>query len=90
MTERREAWMRIIVTIISGIVFGAWKSLILVLGIINWFYTIFKGKRLGRLAEMSEIWNTQMYVFLRYLTFVTNSKPFPFTKLEKNISKFGR
>lgn len=40
--------------------------------------------------EISEIWNTQIYIFLRYMTFVTNERPFPFTGLTKNLSKFKK
>ena len=47
------------------------------------------GKRLRDVAELSEIWNTQWYIFQRYIIFVSNQRPFPFGKLEKNISKFN-
>ena len=90
MSERGEAWMRIVVFIVSGIVLGIWRYFIIVLFIINWFYTVFNGKRMKELARLSEIWNTQMYVFLRYVTFVTNERPFPFENLTKSISKFGK
>ncbi len=90
MTERGEAWMRIVVLIVSGIVLGVWRWFIVVIGVINWVYTIFSGKRMRELAELSEIWNTQIYTFIRYMTFVTNERPFPFTGLTKNISKFKK
>lgn len=86
--ERKEAWMRIIVLIVSGIVLGVWRYFIIVLGIINFFYAVFKAKRMKNLAEMSEVWNTQWYVFQRYMIFESNFRPFPFTKLQKNMSKF--
>ena len=89
-TERKEAWMRIIVGIISGIILGLWKALIQILGIVHWFIVIFTGKRNKDLADFSEIWNTQVYIFLRYMTFVTNERPFPFESLEKNMSKFKK
>jgi len=81
--------IRIVVGLISGIVLCVWRYLIFVFAVINWIYTLFAGKRLKELAEMSEVWNTQLYIFLEYMTFVTNSRPFPFTKLEKSLSKFG-
>jgi hypothetical protein len=87
-SDRKEAWMRIVVAIVSGIVLGVWEYFILILGVINFFYTIFKGKRIKELAEMSEIWNTQKYIFQRYMIFESNFRPFPFTKLQENISKF--
>ena len=80
--------MRIPVLIVSGIVLEVWGYLIVVLIIINFFNTIFTGKRLKDISKLTEIWNTQVYVFLRYIGFVTNERPFPFEKLGKNISKF--
>ncbi|MCK9595744.1 DUF4389 domain-containing protein [Candidatus Pacearchaeota archaeon] len=86
--EKREAWFRIIVAIISGIILGIWRYLVAVLAIINWLITIFSGKRNSELAMFCEYWNTEAYKFMRYLTFVSNKRPFPFTNMER-ISKFG-
>jgi len=88
--ERKEALMRIPVLIVSGIVLAVWAYFIFVLGIINFFYTIFKAKRMKNLAEMGEIWITQKYIFQRYMIFESNFRPFPFTKLQKNMSKFQK
>lgn len=88
MGERAEAWMRIIVGIVSGITLVVWRWLIVVFGIINFIYTIFAGRRLKQLAELSEIWNTQWYIYQRYFIFLSNRRPFPFTSLEKSMSKF--
>ena len=90
MTERKEAWFRILILIISGIVLGIWKALIQFLTIVHWISVVFKGRRARKLAEFCEIWNTQLYVFLRYMTFVSNERPFPFRDLTKNFSKFGK
>ncbi|MEN7982516.1 MAG: DUF4389 domain-containing protein [Nanoarchaeota archaeon] len=90
MGERKEVFMRIVVGIISGIVLGVWRYFIFVLVILNWFYTLFSGKRNKELAKLCEIWNTQAYTYIRYLGFVVNDRPFPFEKLTKNISKFKK
>jgi len=86
-SERKEAWFRIIVLIITGIILGVWGYLIGLLGIIHWLLVVFTGKRKKSLAEFSEYWNTEYYKFYRYLTFVSNKGPFPFSELER-ISKF--
>ena len=86
-TERKEAWFRIIVAIVSGIILALWRYLIFALAIINWLLVVFSGKRNEDIAEFCEYFNTQAYYFSRYLTFVSNERPFPFTKLRK-ISKF--
>jgi len=88
MNERKETLMRLIVLVISGIILAVWRYLIFALIILNFFWSLISGKRLKEPAEMSEIWNTQIYIFLRYITFVTNERPFPFKNLTKNISKF--
>jgi hypothetical protein len=87
-SERKEAWFRIIVAIVSGIILAIWRYLIAAFAIINWFITVFSGKRNKDLAMFSEYFNTEIYKFLRYLTFVTNKRPFPFTELER-MGKFS-
>jgi len=83
MSERKEAWFRIIVAIVSGIILGLWKALIQILVIVHWVYVVFAGKRIEGLSEFCHIWNCQVYTFLKYLTFATNERPFPFNDLAK-------
>tara|TARA_Y100000310_G_scaffold167546_2_gene167441 strand:+ start:74647 stop:74919 length:273 start_codon:yes stop_codon:yes gene_type:complete len=90
MGERAEIFMRIVVLVVTGIILAVWKWLVVVFFVINWVYVLFTGKRLKELAKMSEVWNSQWYVFQRYLIFLTNKRPFPFSKLEKSMSKFGK
>jgi len=87
INERTEALMRIAVLIVVGILLMIWRYLIYVLVVINWIATLFSGQRLKELAEFSEYWNTEVYKFFRYMTFVSNQRPFPFSSLER-ISKF--
>lgn len=87
MSERKEGWFRIIVAVISGVILSVWSNLIWILFILNWLITIFSGKRSKGIAEFCEYWNTEMYKFMRYMTFVSNKRPFPFSSLEK-MSKF--
>ena len=87
--ERLEVLMRIVVLIVSGIVLGVWRYFIVVLALINYVVTLVSGKRMFNLAQMSEIWNTQTYVFLRYITMVSNERPFPFGNLTKSLSNVG-
>ena len=88
--ERLEVLMRIVVLFISGLILSVWKFLIQILVVVNFLVTLVTGKRNKELAELCEIWNTQVYVFLRYITFVNNERPFPFVKLKKPLSKFEK
>ena len=87
--ERKEVWVRIVVAIVSGIVLEVWGVLICVLAIINWFVTLFSGKRDGGLADFCEYWNSETYRYFRYLTSATNERPFPFSEMVR-IGKFER
>ena len=82
--------MRILVGVVSGIIFSIWKALIQIIVIVHFVIVLFGGKRNKDLAEFCETWNTQVYVFLKYMTFVSNRRPFPFNPVEKSISRFGR
>ena len=90
MNERKEALIRIVVGIVTGIILGVWKMVIQIFAVINFLITLISGKRSKDLADLCEMWNTQIYVFLRYMTFVSNERPTPFRKLTKNFSKFGK
>ena len=83
MTERNEAFIRIIIGLISGFILGLWKAIIQVLVIIHWIYVVFYNKRNRGLAEFCNLWNTQIYKYIRYMTLTTNERPFPFTSLGK-------
>jgi len=85
--EKKEAWFRILVLIISGIILAVWKWLVIILAIVNFFITIFSGKRNRDIAEFCDYWNTQVYLYVKYITSMTNERPFPFTKMQR-IGKF--
>jgi hypothetical protein len=84
---RKEALMRILVGIVSGVIIYVWAYVIGLFFIINLIYKIISGKRLKELSKMSEVWNTQNYYFTRYMTFCSNEKPFPFEELKKDMNK---
>jgi hypothetical protein len=86
--ERKESLFRIIVLIVSGIILSVWYSLIKILILVHFFIALFTAKRNKGLAEFCEYWNTEFYRFTRYITFVTNERPFPFTKISNRMSKF--
>jgi len=83
MSERVEALMRIVVLVVTGIILSLWRALIKIIVIVHWFIVLFTGKRIKDLSEFCHLWNCQVYVFLKYMTFVTNKRPFPFGKLAK-------
>lgn len=81
--ERVEALMRILVLAISGTILELWSSLVQVIALIQWVAVIITGKRVRELAEFAQVYNCQKYAFLKYITFATNKRPFPFSELAK-------
>ena len=81
--ERLEALMRLLVLIVGGIILGIWEIVIDVVVVIHWIWVIITGKRVKGLARFCQIWNVNLYKFLKYVTFVSDKRPFPFGKLEK-------
>jgi hypothetical protein len=90
MTERQEALFRIIVLVVSGIILSIWKALVQILTVVHFFYVLFTNKRNKDFAEFCEYWNSQIYIFLKYMTFVNNDRPFPFSPIGKNLDKFKK
>tara|TARA_Y100000294_G_scaffold146002_1_gene141376 strand:- start:609 stop:884 length:276 start_codon:yes stop_codon:yes gene_type:complete len=87
MGERTEALLRIVIGIISGLILGLWKVIVQVVVILHWFYVIITGKRNKGMADFCNRWVTYAYAFLRYMTFSTNKRPFPFDNFGKDIEK---
>jgi len=87
--ERKEALMRIVVLVVSGIILWLWKYPVYFLMILHWIIALISAKRHEHIAEFVEHWNSEYYKFFRYLSGVSNEKPFPFAPLKK-ISKFEK
>ena len=85
--ERGEALMRIVVGIVSGIILYVWMYLDGVFIVINIIYTLIKGNKSDEVSGLCEVFNSQLYDYCRYMGFVSSKRPFPFEKLQANISK---
>jgi hypothetical protein len=86
-SERVELFWRILVSVVSGIILGVWRYLVFVLAVVNFIIVLFSGKRNKEMANFCEYWNSEAYRYMRYLTFETNERPFPFTSM-KRLGKF--
>jgi hypothetical protein len=85
VSERGEAIVRIFIGIVSGILLHIWEIVVAILAIFHWIYVILTGERHAGLAKFSNQYCTQDYKFNRYMTFVTNERPFPFNGTGKDV-----
>lgn len=88
-SERKEALMRIVVAIVTGVILYLWGHVIVVVVILNWLVALFAAKRSQTLAEFCEYWNSEAYKFYRYISGVSNARPFPFAPM-RPMSKFEK
>jgi len=85
--EVEEGWFRIPVFIVTGIILCVFAHLVGVLIIVNFFIVLFTAKRDKGIAEFCEYFNTESYRFYKYMTFMINERPFPFSSMQR-IGKF--
>jgi len=89
VSERKELLWRILIFFASGIVLGVWNLFVRILILVNLIIVLFTDKRNREVANLCEIWNSEAYRLMRYITFETNERPFPFTNLN-TLGKFEK
>jgi len=72
---------RLLVFIISGIVLDIWGYVVFIMLLVNWFVVIFSKKRNTDIGIFCNYWAAEIKRFVRYLSFETEEKPFPFNEL---------
>ena len=87
-SERKEALIRLFVALFCGAIGYVWSLLVGVLVILNWLSALLLGRRNGAIGDFVELYNSFVYTYLRYISGVSNVRPFPFTTLER-LSKFA-
>ena len=90
MNERTEAWMRLLIGIVSGIIICVWGTLVKVLIVIHWIYALWTKKRSKDIAEFCHLWTANAYDFMQYMTFMTNKRVFPWAPLSRPMAKFEK
>jgi hypothetical protein len=85
MSERIEALMRIPIGIVAGIIVELLSYPVMLLAICNFFYTLARDERHKGIADFANLWVSYQYRFLRYMTFATNKRGFPFADFEKEL-----
>ena len=81
-SERKEAFFRIIVAIVSGIILYLWYYAVAVLILINWLIVVFSGRKSMPIAKFCGFWTREVSRFIGYLSFASEERPFPFNELE--------
>jgi hypothetical protein len=75
--------MRIPVFIVSATILKVWGFFILMFALVQFILIILKKKKEKEFLSMSTMFSEQVYCFMRYITFISEEKPFPFSKIKK-------
>jgi len=81
--NKKELWMRIPVFILSGFILYVWGFFVLIFSLVQLVVLLTEGKKEKEFSHISSMFSNQIYIFFKYLTFLSNERPFPFRKLKK-------
>jgi uncharacterized protein YqhQ len=75
--KTKSTWLRLLFMVVIGV---TWSIAVFVTGaviIVNFFYVLFTGKSNNKLTEFGQSLATYLYQVARYMTFNTETRPFP-------------
>ena len=77
--KARETWSRGLFMLLFGFVFWIAKFLLFVAAVFQFGFVLFTGRTNERLLVFSDNLSRLFYQLVRYLTFNSDEKPFPFS-----------
>ena len=83
MKNKRDIWMRIPIFFLSGMMLNVWAFFILIFSLVQLVLMLLEDKTEKEFLTISSMFSDQIYCFFRYISFVSEEKPFPFGKLGK-------
>jgi len=75
--------MRIPVFILSGMILHVWGFFILIFSLVQLVLLLVGDKKEEEFTSISRKFSNQIYFFFKYITFLSEKKPFPFEKIKK-------
>jgi hypothetical protein len=81
--NKKEIWMRIPVFILLGVILYVWGFFILIFSLVQLVVLLIEGKKEKEFSHISSMFSNQIYTFFKYITFLSDERPFPFSKMKK-------
>jgi len=75
--KQKSTWMRLLFMLMMGVAGSITVSVTGVVVLLNFFYVLFTGRTNHKLTEFGEALASYLYQIIRYLTFNTETRPFP-------------
>ena len=73
-----ETWLRLVFMLVMILIYGISRIVVVAVMAIQFFYVLFTGQINEQLRQFGQSLAIYSYQIVRYLTFNTNERPFPF------------
>jgi ABC-type Na+ efflux pump permease subunit len=77
----KDTWLRLVFLIIFGLIFYICSLLAFAASVLQFLAKLFSGSAIRALADFGDDLATYLSQVIRYLTFASDEKPFPFAPL---------
>ena len=79
--KSRSTWLRLLYMFVFCVVASVTTAVLSVVVVLGFFWVLFTGEKNSQLQQAGQVIAAYLYEIIRYLTFNTEDKPFPFGKV---------
>ncbi len=76
--KSRSTWLRLLFMVVFYVVATVTTAVLTVVVVLGFFWLLFTGEKNRQLQQAGQVIGAYLYEIIRYLTFNTEDKPFPF------------
>lgn len=76
--KSRSTWLRLLFMVVFYVLATVTSAVLSVVVVLGFFWVLFTGERNGQLQQAGQVIAAYLYEIIRYLTFNTEDRPFPF------------
>ena len=76
--KSRSTWLRLLFMVVYYVLAALTSAVLAAVVVLGFFWVLFTGEKNGQLQQAGQVIAAYLYEIVRYLTFNTEDKPFPF------------
>jgi len=76
--KSRSTWLRLLFMVVFYVLATLTSAVLSVVVVLGFFWVLFTGEKNSQLQQAGQVIAAYLYEIIRYLTFNTEDKPFPF------------
>lgn len=76
--RQRSTWLRLLFMLVMVLIYGIAEVVVGAVVLLQFFWVLFTGTRQQRLLSFGQSLASYLYQIIQYLTFNTETRPFPF------------